>query len=827
MEAAASAPPWIPEDDLRLKKAMEAGASLEALAKGAVRFSRKFSVRELRERWSSLLYDADISAEASSRMLEVEGCNSSAAFKSSRVGSSRDSKRKGESIRKHYYAMQKRLRTSNSVDPNSYHKKIFDPNFLFAPHLDNGEALEENFGVGDHNQPLFMDCNGNESNAADAFRAGECVSIGNHGVEGVVREACPNGFVEQVSLLPNGLGEDTFFHDPACEDLPTQGDDLIDFANALDVEDIGPSHASTDEPLWKTIEDVPAPEMPIDVSLGVNGEDAKKTLVVPDDADGENIGSSQYEVVHSEAMLNDREVCDELNRSVTISGGDYADIYLTNEDELTFMDVNGKESMDKSSYESLKPIPLSSPKDVHEYVVPDPCQPQKLISDSFQDVSHNVHTAKMPDSCQPQNLISETCQDVSHNVHAAEMDVAAKPSHSLHDEQRDISSAEANNPSSTSVPNPLTPELHEKEMICTLNTEDPEIPCNDDIFPPTGLVHAVVQPTLKEASGLASSTGKRKCDQQTITLTKEEDPAQPFKVPRMVGHDTITENSPNHALVSFGIKAAYGDSNSLASVSKHDKNVPADPSQCRSAHQPPKSITNRALKEEGIVAPSTVAELAPVITEPGSTKMTFLEPEANPSALDCEESEEESDDDVDDDDADIPYFSDIEQMILEMDLCPDDQDSYFSKIASAYQDEDSKRRIMRLEQCARSSMQRDLASKGALAVLYGRHVKEYIKKTEVILGRSTEDNEVDIDLGKEGLHNKISRRQAVIKMEGDGSFFLKNLGKGSIFLNGKEVTIGQLVSLSSSNLIEIREMAFVFEINHKYTKFEWSPGRGP
>ncbi|KAH0968934.1 hypothetical protein GBA52_029205, partial [Prunus armeniaca] len=114
MEAAASAPPWIPEDDLRLKKAMEAGASLEALAKGAVRFSRKFSVRELRERWSSLLYDADISAEASSRMLEVEGCNSSAAFKSSRVGSSRDSKRKGESIRKHYYAMQKRLRTSNS-----------------------------------------------------------------------------------------------------------------------------------------------------------------------------------------------------------------------------------------------------------------------------------------------------------------------------------------------------------------------------------------------------------------------------------------------------------------------------------------------------------------------------------------------------------------------------------------------------------------------------------------------------------------------------------------------------------------------------------------
>ncbi|KAK1353461.1 hypothetical protein POM88_052596 [Heracleum sosnowskyi] len=31
--------PWIPEDDLLLKNSIEAGASLEALAKGAVKFS--------------------------------------------------------------------------------------------------------------------------------------------------------------------------------------------------------------------------------------------------------------------------------------------------------------------------------------------------------------------------------------------------------------------------------------------------------------------------------------------------------------------------------------------------------------------------------------------------------------------------------------------------------------------------------------------------------------------------------------------------------------------------------------------------------------------
>ena len=45
--------------------------------------------------------------------------------------------------------------------------------------------------------------------------------------------------------------------------------------------------------------------------------------------------------------------------------------------------------------------------------------------------------------------------------------------------------------------------------------------------------------------------------------------------------------------------------------------------------------------------------------------------------------------------------------------------------------------------------------------------------------------------------------QAVIKMESDGSFILKNLGKSIISVNGKEVGTGQFLSLSSSCLIEV------------------------
>lgn len=51
---------------------MKAGAAVEALAKGAMRFSHRFTVRELRERWRALLYDPEISAEAATRMVEAE-----------------------------------------------------------------------------------------------------------------------------------------------------------------------------------------------------------------------------------------------------------------------------------------------------------------------------------------------------------------------------------------------------------------------------------------------------------------------------------------------------------------------------------------------------------------------------------------------------------------------------------------------------------------------------------------------------------------------------------------------------------------------------------
>ncbi|KAK1353013.1 hypothetical protein POM88_052851 [Heracleum sosnowskyi] len=83
----------------------------------------------------------------------------------------------------------------------------------------------------------------------------------------------------------------------------------------------------------------------------------------------------------------------------------------------------------------------------------------------------------------------------------------------------------------------------------------------------------------------------------------------------------------------------------------------------------------------------------------------------------------------------------------------------------------------------------------------------------VLLGRSTGDVDVDIDLRKEGRANKISRRQATIKMETNGSFFLKNLGKSSISVNGKAVGSEQSMHLSSSCLIELQEVPALGSFN--------------
>jgi hypothetical protein len=48
------------------------GVSLESLARGVVSFSSRYSLEELTERWSSIMYDSDDAEEAAAAMAEFE-----------------------------------------------------------------------------------------------------------------------------------------------------------------------------------------------------------------------------------------------------------------------------------------------------------------------------------------------------------------------------------------------------------------------------------------------------------------------------------------------------------------------------------------------------------------------------------------------------------------------------------------------------------------------------------------------------------------------------------------------------------------------------------
>ncbi|XP_010649084.1 uncharacterized protein LOC100266115 isoform X3 [Vitis vinifera] len=750
--ASVSASAWIPEDDLLLKNAVEAGASLEALAKGAVQFSRRFTVQELKNRWHSLLYDPDISAEASACMVQFEPSASNYSFKSNRSGNCKENvevlgKRKVESIRRKYHAMRKRIHNVPNADGYMCNGGGCEEHIV----LDNeppvgsyalGDRVLSHFGLQDNVPQDIPHIIGD--NLVDF---GNCSGFEDRGLPD--RNLFNNNDFERKPLstldsLNTNLGNvgSEFGGGQHCESPVSDG--------SASLHQMGFPSPLPRVPLWKTIEDISAPVMPINVNLGDRTVSAEETLTLAAAADGNKPCSSGY-AVHSQPTLKD--TCVGLNNSTAITDG----------------------------------------------------------------TSIVIHGSACP----------------------AELVVSADPLQSSHSNQEGVHS-EVTMPSSTLISNPHSSELQEGVMYCTLNTEDSEIPYNDDNFLPATFA-STTQPIFEEACEPAFSSDIQKDSEQAPSLmNKDKNPAPSFKAPQMIGKDRMPEIVPDHQFIGYGNRSELSGDNCLATASRHFNSIPVVPSHHSSAHATPNSVMDGApgrgvlnVKSREKEAPGTYGEHLFLHAGSGSTKMNFLEPI---NSLMSDQEESESDDDV-------PYFSDIEAMILEMDLCPEDQDSYIGSKVSRYQHEDARKVIIRLEQCAQSSMQRAIASQCALAIFYGRHLKHYIKKAEVILGRATNEIDVDIDLSKEGRANKISRRQAIIRMQGDGSFLLKNLGKNVILLNGQEVATGQVGGLSSSSLIEIRGMRFVFEVNQKSvrrylanvakkgqvksTNFEWSPNGVP
>lgn len=802
---------WLPRDDLLLKQGIEDGASLESLARGAKRFSRRFTLQELQNRWYSLLYDPVVSEEASLHMFQLDPYASTAQSKSQKEGKHLPGKRKTESVRKRYYAMRKRicndpfdlmdmdlLDGTGYCDPGDRHESCSancltgDP---FSNFLDDPKPV-----LGRNCQPFpeFHSteavCTGAGASAA-AFRGEICTGDHNNVGDFVPTEENFDLDAKHPTTYCQHYDEDTDACGFGCEVLQTSASEHSTSPNF--------GYATVPEvPSWSPIEGFPnsiladalgdgeqlATKEPLNLDGVLSNE-----MTLP--GDGAMCSSSDLKVQMScdngsGATANAEEYLIELSNSL---------LNCSTEDELLF---DGSDMIDKSYIENLSSLLLNFPD---------------------ENDKPNIGVSETPGASDKDN-------DCETNSAGLNGESSAKGLYGRVDHHV-VGSLETQKLSSALKVNPACPEMRNGVICCVLNTEDTEIPNNDDVFLPFRMP-SVSSCAMGDAeldilhSPLTSPVNMFPCSSKVTNgpIIKVEQkngdissrltiPSRPkvFSGTQMINHAKCEE--PTNEGPTFPIKESMVVNEQLK-ILDHDSHDPLIPtrgevsdSHLRFQKSGPGSnweLSTSATQKHEILH----AEHQRI--ENKTPELITDYPVSDEEEFSCES------------DGDVPYCSDVEAMILDMDLIPDDQDSYSSQRVSSYQNEEAKRIIMRLEQAAESYMQRIMSAHGAIALLHGRYSKHFIKKTEVLLGRATQDVNVDINLGREAHGNKISRRQAIIKMDNDGSFHLRNYGRQSIYVNGKEVVHGEDVTLVSGSLLEIRGTSFIFETNRAYVKHQSS-----
>lgn len=202
-----------------------------------------------------------------------------------------------------------------------------------------------------------------------------------------------------------------------------------------------------------------------------------------------------------------------------------------------------------------------------------------------------------------------------------------------------------------------------------------------------------------------------------------------------------------------------------------------------------------------------------------------LEGALRAAGLGCRRASAVVDGDETDDDEVPPRFDDAEQAILMCSTSEADVDANAG--ARAMGDDDSERalkRIQALERSAQAASARLATSKGALAELIGSNTTFAIDKREVVIGRSTEDQKVDVNLCLEGNASKISRQQAFLKLRWNGEFALRNVGRRPIWVSNQPLTTGQRCVLAPHTLIEVGGMRLLFMPNAKLIRAEAPEG---
>lgn len=106
----------------------------------------------------------------------------------------------------------------------------------------------------------------------------------------------------------------------------------------------------------------------------------------------------------------------------------------------------------------------------------------------------------------------------------------------------------------------------------------------------------------------------------------------------------------------------------------------------------------------------------------------------------------------------------------------------------------------------------DLMGKPVLGLLRNKRVQFQITQISVIIGRGSSANKVDIDLSfiiPPG-RSHISRKQAVITLMTDYNFYIQNIGKRPIRVNGVYIPPEGMCVLSTFSLIDFSGLLLLF-----------------
>ncbi|KAL3723767.1 hypothetical protein ACJRO7_035869 [Eucalyptus globulus] len=372
-------------------------------------------------------------------------------------------------------------------------------------------------------------------------------------------------------------------------------------------------------------------------------------------------------------------------------------------------------------------------------------------------------------------------------------------------------------------------EISDEMMVCSLNREDPHIPWHGDLASPTVPLYSVICQSHKDSYSDASSPAKNEGEEEISLLKTEENPPYTSINYRSVEQHKLPDEGSNKLSASCGVKTVFPNIASAIAVTRKEIEAPAETSPLYREPED-QNFTEQSITGESLKECNPTDDLS---DDECSSLSVFHELDSSLSRLNDEECESDCDD---------SKLMEIWEMIHSMDFYPGDRDSFVNGEVSRYRHEYKREPATRLERCAGSFIQQAIASGGPLAILYGQNSKHYIRKDEVILGRETEDFQVDIDLGRGGT-NKISRRQALIKLERDGTFLLKNLGRSSIYVNGTAVSSGNHLHLTANCLIEVKGIQFSFGVNERSVRrhlaklakesrganrnFEWTPEGSP